>query len=44
MGKVVMHRQFAHEAIDLSEFANGLYHVLVEINGATSSRKVLIQQ
>lgn len=44
MGKVVMQRQFAHEAIDVSEFANGLYQVQVEMNGATSSRKVLIQQ
>lgn len=43
LGRVVMQQQFANQAIDVLGFANGLYQLQVELNGATSSRKVLIQ-
>jgi len=43
LGRVVMQQQFANQAIDVLGFANGLYQLQVELNGAISSRKVLIQ-
>ncbi len=42
-GRVVMQQQFANQAIDVRGFSDGLYQLQVELNGATSSRKVLIQ-
>lgn len=42
-GRTVMQQQLANEVLDVRGFANGFYQLQVELNGAISSRKVLIQ-